>query len=168
MGSLFEVGLQYASMRLYAFVLWAHQGGPCHGAASAALSGLLWRLLQRHPRIRTPRRVARLVGPNTKDFFTAVTPHNPSISGLRHDHPSSVARQQRKKPDPWPPQATWGGTQNRAPRSTCSACAARSTGRATSFDASAASSERPLLFPLAGRAQAMWRHRPTRLQPNAH
>ena len=22
---------------LYAFVLWAHQGGPCHGAASAAL-----------------------------------------------------------------------------------------------------------------------------------
>ena len=53
------------------------------------------------------RRVARLVGPNTKDFFTAVTPHNPSIPGLRHDHPSSVARQQRKKPDPWPPQATW-------------------------------------------------------------
>ena len=40
-------------------------------------------------------------------FFTAVTPHNPSISGLPHDHPSSVARQQRKKPDPWPPQATW-------------------------------------------------------------
>ena len=39
---------------LYAFVLWAHQGGPCHGAASAALSGLLWRLLQRHPRIRAP------------------------------------------------------------------------------------------------------------------
>ena len=53
------------------------------------------------------RRVARLVGPNTKDFFTAVTPHNPSIPGLRHDHPSSVARQQRKNPDPWPPQATW-------------------------------------------------------------
>ena len=50
------------------------------------------------------RRVARLNGPNTKDFFTAVTPHNPSISGLPHDHPSSVARQQRKKPDPWPPQ----------------------------------------------------------------
>ena len=48
-----------------------------------------------------------LNGPNTKDFFTAVTPHNPSIPGLRHDHPSSVARQQRKKPDPWPPQATW-------------------------------------------------------------
>ena len=56
------------------------------------------------------RRVGRctpIVGPNTKDFFTAVTPHNPSISGLRHDHPSSVARQQRKKPDPWPPQAAW-------------------------------------------------------------
>ena len=51
------------------------------------------------------RCVARLNGPNTKDFFTAVTPHNPSISGLPHDHPSSVARQQRKKTDPWPPQA---------------------------------------------------------------
>ena len=44
-------------------------------------------------------------GPKTKESFTAVTPHNPSISDLSHDHPSSVARQQRKKPDPWPPQA---------------------------------------------------------------
>ena len=44
-------------------------------------------------------------GPKTKEIFTAVTPHNPSISGLLHDHPSSMARQQRKSPDPWPPQA---------------------------------------------------------------
>jgi hypothetical protein len=40
-----------------------------------------------------------------KNFLRPITPHNPSISGLPHDHPSSVARQQRKKPDPWPPQA---------------------------------------------------------------
>ena len=45
------------------------------------------------------------VSPNTKENFTTVTSHNPSISGLPHDHPSSVARQQRKKPDPRPPQA---------------------------------------------------------------
>ena len=45
---------KYRAKELCAFVLWAHQGGPCHGAASAALSGLLWRLLQRHPRIRAP------------------------------------------------------------------------------------------------------------------
>ena len=44
-------------------------------------------------------------GPKTKEIFTAVTPHNPSISGLPHDLPSSVARQQRKIPDPRPPQA---------------------------------------------------------------
>ena len=50
-------------------------------------------------------RVAVPVSPKTKEFFTAVTPQNPSISGLTHDHPSSVARQQRKKPDPRPPQA---------------------------------------------------------------
>ena len=53
------------------------------------------------------RRVAVPNGPKTKEIFTAVSPHNPSISGLPHDHPSSVARQQRKKPDPWPPQAAW-------------------------------------------------------------
>ena len=40
-----------------------------------------------------------------KEIFTAVTPNNPSISGLPHDRRSSVARQQRKKPDPRPPQA---------------------------------------------------------------
>ena len=51
------------------------------------------------------RRVAVPVSPNTKEIFTAVTPQNPSISGLTHDHPSSVAHQQRKKPDPRPPQA---------------------------------------------------------------
>ena len=34
-------------------------------------------------------------------------------------------------------------------------------------DASAASSERPLPFPLAGHTQAMWRHRATPLQPEA-
>ena len=49
--------------------------------------------------------VAAPVSPKTKEIFTAVTPHNPSISGLPHDRPSSVARQQRKKPDPRPPQA---------------------------------------------------------------
>ena len=49
--------------------------------------------------------VAAPVSPKTKETFTAVTPHNPSIFGLPHDHPSSVARQQRNKPDPWPPQA---------------------------------------------------------------
>ena len=54
---------------------------------------------------RTSRRVAVPVSPKTKEIFTAVTPHNPSISGLPHDRPSSVARQQRKKPDPRPPQA---------------------------------------------------------------
>ena len=66
------------------------------------------------PHIRTPQhwtegRVAACTPSRAKyeRFFTAVTPHNPSIPGLRHDHPSSVARQQRKKPDPWPPQATW-------------------------------------------------------------
>ena len=51
------------------------------------------------------RRVAAAVSPKTKEIFTAVTPHNPSISGLPHDRPSSVARQQRKKPDARPPQA---------------------------------------------------------------
>ena len=51
------------------------------------------------------RRVAVPVSPNTKEIFTAVTPQSPSISGLTHDHPSSVAHQQRKKPDPRPPQA---------------------------------------------------------------
>ena len=49
--------------------------------------------------------VAAPVSPKTKEILTAVKPHNPSISDLPHDHPSSVARQQRKKPDPWPPQA---------------------------------------------------------------
>ena len=50
-------------------------------------------------------RVAAPISPKTKEIFTAVTPHNPSISDLPHDHPSSVAHQQRKKPDPRPPQA---------------------------------------------------------------
>ena len=51
------------------------------------------------------RCVAAPVSPKTKEILTAVKPHNPSISDLPHDHPSSVARQQREKPDPWPPQA---------------------------------------------------------------
>ena len=50
-------------------------------------------------------RVAAPNGPNTKEIVTTVTPHSPSISGLPHDRPSSVARQQRKKSDPRPPQA---------------------------------------------------------------
>ena len=53
----------------------------------------------------TTRCVAAAKGPNTKEIFTTVTPHSPSIFGLPHDRPSSVARQQRKKPDPRPPQA---------------------------------------------------------------
>ena len=53
----------------------------------------------------TNRRVAAPNGPNTKEIVTTVTPHSPSISGLPHDLPSSVARQQRKKSDPRPPQA---------------------------------------------------------------
>jgi hypothetical protein len=47
----------------------------------------------------------RQIGKKAKETFTTVTYHNPSISGLPHDRPSSVARQQRKKPDPRPPQA---------------------------------------------------------------
>ena len=45
------------------------------------------------------------VRPETKLFGLAVTPHNLWISDVPHDRPSSVARRQRKKPDPWPPQA---------------------------------------------------------------
>ena len=44
----------------------------------------------------------------------------------------------------------------------------KSPERARSFDASAASSERPLPFPRAGHTQAMWRHRATPLQPDEH
>ena len=58
-----------------------------------------------HPTRNGNGRVAVPVSPNTKEIFTAVTPQSPSISGLTHDHPSSVAHQQRKKPDPRPPQA---------------------------------------------------------------
>ena len=49
--------------------------------------------------------VVATVRPETKLFGLAVTPHNPWISDLAHDRPSSVARRQRKKPGPWPPQA---------------------------------------------------------------
>ena len=45
------------------------------------------------------------MGKKAKEIFTTVTSHHPSISGLPHDLPPSVARQQRKIPDPWPPQA---------------------------------------------------------------
>ena len=47
----------------------------------------------------------RQMGKKAKEIFTTVTSHHPSISGLPHDLPPSVARQQRKIPDPWPPQA---------------------------------------------------------------
>ena len=60
---------------------------------------------QFHATNRPIGRVAVTNGPKTKEIFTAVTPQSPSISGLTHDHPSSVAHQQRKKPDPRPPQA---------------------------------------------------------------
>ena len=69
-------------------------GGPVEG----------WRPVCGDP-VFFSRRVAAPNGPNTKEIVTTVTPHSPSISGLPHDLPSSVARQQRKKPDPRPPQA---------------------------------------------------------------
>ena len=58
-------------------------------------------------------------------------------------------------------------TQNSAPRSTWRTCAPRSAGRARPIEASATFPARPLLFPRAGHAQAMWRHRATPLQPEA-
>ena len=39
----------YCAKELCVFVLLVHLGGPLYGAASAALSGLLWRLLERQP-----------------------------------------------------------------------------------------------------------------------
>ena len=59
------------------------------------------------------------------------------------------------------------GTQNSAPRSTWRTCAPRSAGRARPIEASATFPARPLLFPRAGHAQAMWRHRIAPLQPEA-
>ena len=53
---------------------------------------------------RGPDALHRQIVQKAKENFTTVTSHNPSISGLPHDRPSSVARQQRKRPDPRPPQ----------------------------------------------------------------
>ena len=51
------------------------------------------------------RRVAAPDSLKSERIFTTVRSHNPSISGLPHDRPSSVARQQRKKPGLRPPKA---------------------------------------------------------------
>ena len=58
------------------------------------------------PRHRVTDALQRQIGKKAKEIFTTVTLHNPSISEVPHDLPSSVARQQRKEPDLWPPQAT--------------------------------------------------------------
>ena len=52
-----------------------------------------------------PDALHRQMGKKAKEIFTTVISHHPSIFGLPHDLPPSVARQQRKIPDPWPSQA---------------------------------------------------------------